>query len=309
MQLIAKVITGSQLHGTAHPKSDTDLKGVQFIPLQNLVITTELVENIYRHNDQLKEENIEMFSLQSFLRLTGEGQTIAYEMLHAPEKFQLVTTPTWNRLRENRHRFNTKKIVGFVAYAKKMADKYTTRSNRLFAVQKAIAQIETVADKTLKLKQIWNDLPESPHTTRGLDNRFRSEDKRAYHVCGRSIGGHVSLKTALETLYYIEKQFGSRVRQVLTNPDEDLKERKALSHAFRAGHQVLHLVRTGDIPFPLPEAEFLKGIKMGTTPIEGLAEQLEELLVQAETETMKSNLPDAPDPKWAIDFVLQEYNL
>ena len=40
MQLIAKVITGSQLHGTAHPKSDTDLKGVQFIPLQNLVITT-----------------------------------------------------------------------------------------------------------------------------------------------------------------------------------------------------------------------------------------------------------------------------
>lgn len=95
MNVLAKITTGSRLFGTATPTSDYDHRYVVLPDLKDLALGR------VKHSVKLEDEvDGHAFSLQEFLRLAGEGQSIALEMLHAPLKSDLVCacTDTWRDL-------------------------------------------------------------------------------------------------------------------------------------------------------------------------------------------------------------------
>src|ERR1700677_3249897 len=90
-KIIFRCLFGSSLYGTNTPTSDLDYKSV-FIPDgKDLVLqkAAKHLQNNTKKNDAVKnlKEDIddESFSVQTFLRLLCEGQTVALDMLFCPD--------------------------------------------------------------------------------------------------------------------------------------------------------------------------------------------------------------------------------
>ena len=57
-----------------------------------------------------------IYSLQRFLKLLAEGQTVALDMLFAPDRVMtIVPTPLWREIQANSHRFISRRATRFVA--------------------------------------------------------------------------------------------------------------------------------------------------------------------------------------------------
>ena len=93
-----KILFGSHLYGTNTPDSDRDYKGV-FLPTRREVLLGEIPKNITESTGNRYSKNgagdvdTEMFSLHQFIKLAIDGQTVAFDMLHAPSEFILSGSP------------------------------------------------------------------------------------------------------------------------------------------------------------------------------------------------------------------------
>ncbi|MGZ7230903.1 hypothetical protein ACXWOM_10615, partial [Streptococcus pyogenes] len=70
--------------------------------------------------------------------------------------------------------------------------------------------------------------------------------------------------TVAEMKYSLTKlwnEYGERARKAEANEGVDWK---ALSHALRGGLQLQEIYTTGDLVYPLKDAEFIKKVKAGT---------------------------------------------
>ncbi len=90
MRSIVIIKFGSHLYGTATPASDLDFKGV-YIPSARDILLQRVKGSVSQHREKAeKEKNLpgeidsDTYSLQRFLGLVAEGQTVALDMLFAP---------------------------------------------------------------------------------------------------------------------------------------------------------------------------------------------------------------------------------
>src|ERR1700744_6582982 len=92
LDLLVKMEFGSQVYGTNLPNSDTDIKGVYIPePKHILLATTKDAINYNTKQGSLTKNqpndlDEEYYSLQKYLKLLCEGQTVALDMLFVPEK-------------------------------------------------------------------------------------------------------------------------------------------------------------------------------------------------------------------------------
>lgn len=98
-KLIVNMLFGSHLYGTNTLNSDKDYKGV-FFPTKDQILLGNIPKSFNETSgdnfskNTIEDVDIELFSLHQFIKLACEGQTVALDMLHAPNEFILESSPT-----------------------------------------------------------------------------------------------------------------------------------------------------------------------------------------------------------------------
>jgi hypothetical protein len=312
-RVIVLVKSGSHLYGTSTRASDLDFKGV-YVPTPKDILLQRIRASV-RQNRQKEagERNLpgdidrEFYSLQRFLGLLAEGQTVALDVLFAPPgSMSLPPAAEWQEIQRNRHRLLTRKSASFLSYCRQQANKYGIKGSRVATARGALARLTTLEAEhgsAAKLGQLAGAITDlaGEHSALVDITSGSGQQIRHWDVCGRRMPFTTSLKSCREVMQRLVDEYGQRALAAESQQGVDWK---ALSHAVRVGHQAVELLRTGHVTFPLPNATHILAIKKGELAYRQVAAEIEQLLAEVEAAAEASVLPPEPDHAWIEDFVL-----
>jgi len=309
---------GSHLYGTATPQSDLDFKAVYLPDARDILL--QRVQNTVTHApDKLDGEknapgdvDREIHSLQRYLELLAEGQTMALDMLFAPES--AMTSPPsalWLEIQANAPRLVTRRASAFLRYCRQQANKYGIKGSRVSAARLALAVLVdaeakygTAAKLAVAETELEAAIGISEHVTL-IDLPTPADTLvRHFEACGKKMPFTSSIKSAREIAQRLVSEYGQRALQAERNEGIDWK---ALSHAVRVGREALELLQTGKITFPLPYATEILAIKQGERTYEAVAETIDRLLVDVEEAVVSSSLREEPDIAFMDELVERAY--
>lgn len=314
MNILAKLQVGSHLYGTNVEGSDVDLRSI-YLPS----LTDCMLDRIKHAYEVPEGEDTSVFSLQHFCKLALEGQSIAIEMLsiplwvgsyqtndHRQNPMVVSSSPVWEALHKNRNRFYTKSMKSFLGYAKTQAGKYSARVDRLGEVEVILAYLNGVMGGLIpKLSGVWDGLPQSVNAVKTENLANKHADKRVYVVCGRELQATVHVDHAIDVITRIRDSYGERVRKA----KDGIVEWKSFAHAFRVALQAKELATTGDLVFPLKDAEWLRDVRLGKIDFHAnsLDKRLDDLIAEVQGLMDASDLPDKPDVEWVEGLICHTY--
>lgn len=317
MRRIVTIKFGSHLYGTSTPASDLDYKSVHVPAARDILLQRAKGSIRTERAKQEREKNLpgeveaESYSLQRFLQLVAEGQTVALDVLFAPEAGMVEQQHAeWYEIAANRHRLLTRKSAAFLGYCRQQANKYGIKGSRVAAARKALSildyHVSNKGGRQAKLAVIdgWIVAAVAEHMSVDEIKQGDGSVIKHWNVCGRKMQYTASIGHAHDVVQRLVDEYGQRALQAEGQQGVDWK---ALSHAVRVGEQALELLRTGHVTFPLPNAAHIVAIKTGQLPYQAVAAEIEELLVLVEQAAQRSSLPDEPDMAWIDDFVTQVY--
>lgn len=318
MKTIVEMKFGSHLYGTATAQSDVDIKAV-YLPEARDILLQRVRPAISVTRDKAHGEknapgdvDFEAYSPAKFLDLLCDGQTVALDMLFAPDDMMISTPdPLWREIQALAPRLFSRRTTAFVSYCRQQARKYGIKGARLAAVRHALdglkaieavygsnAKLEVAAVDVRALAEAHDllDIVILPHADGTPATYFDMAGKRA--IFSASIKGARALaQSQFDT-------FGERTRAAESQQGVDWK---AMSHAVRIARQAVEFLETGRVTFPRPDAVHLLAIKLGELTYAAVAEEIEALLSDVETAAARTPLPETADLAPAEDFVADLY--
>ncbi len=323
MKSIVRIKFGSHLFGTATPKSDIDYKSV-FIPAARDILLQRVKGSVSSQRPKAEgEKNYAgeidegAYSLQKYLGLVAEGQTVALDMLFAPDWAWVADPfPEWFEIQRNRSRLLTRKSAAFIGYCRQQANKYGIKGSRVAAARQALAILDVALDTlgtTAKLAEIEPMISSTvygaEHTALldiegATDIHGVKRTVRHWEVCNRKLPLTQTIKASAEIMRRLVGEYGHRALQAERQEGVDWK---ALSHAVRVATEAIELLASGSITFPAPNAAHLLAIKTGALTYQEVAAEIDELLPAVEAAAERSQLPDVPDYAWIDGFVAEVY--
>jgi len=326
MKEVIRMHYGSHLYGTNTPDSDQDYKGV-FIPSLDEMILGRIPREIKEVTKGKREDrkntsedvDIGMYSLQHFLKLACDGDTVALDMLHAPRDKWILNNYTiadgsgspviWNYLHSNRSSFYTKDMKSYMGYLKKQACKYGIKGSRVKSLENAIDFLDGVVIKDQTLRRWWELLPTDEHSIKIPVESSPDSKLRYYEVCNRKFSETMRVGQALPILRKLMAEYGQRAHMARDNEGVDWK---AISHAMRAAYQLKHIYLDGDFTYPLPETNHILSVKLGERQWSDVEDWLEELVEEVKVLAANSNLLQKVDrrrwDRWLVETV-RKYGL
>lgn len=331
MNVVVKCIAGSHLFGTNTPSSDTDYKGI-YLPEPKDLLLGKVKSSINTGTNKTDTKNtsedvdVEFYSLQKFMNMLAEGQTVALELLWTPDHMIIEKTPLWDEIVSHRHELTHKKVTAFVGYCKTQANKYGVKGSRMGELKKVINHVEMFLsrgptnNRNEKLNVGYPDSASSvfgsisilkcsdkfEHVEFGTQ-KFQDEELRYIEVCGRKFHDTVKIGYFLDALKKVYDNYGERAKQAESNDGIDWK---ALSHAYRVCTQAIELLKTGRMTLPLPinALEVVRAIKLGRLDFKEVKPLLETRVEEVIKLEEQSNLQSELDhKKWCEDFVVDKY--
>ena len=311
--VIVQMKFGSHLYGTDTPASDTDYKGVFMPQLINDLILTRTPESLsintkkgYGKNTP-NDVDTEFYSLHKFIRLACEGQTVALDMLHAPQNMLVYSSWVWDEITKERSRFYTRNLSAFVGYARRQASKYGIKGSRLNTAKEFINLLNWYPNDA-PLSALWDALPSEDEHIHFVQSRTHI---RQIQVCGKTIQETYKVGYVKDMLQKFHDAYGKRAIEASHNEGIDWK---AISHAIRASYQVREILTEGNITYPLREAQYIKDVKAGKFDYATeVAPKLESMLTELDMLSLQSLLPYEVDRKYWDDFIVKvikrEYKL
>lgn len=327
MKTIMKGYFGSHLYGTSTPESDTDFKEI-FVPHPKEILLGRAMNhtNLNTNNTSTKNSHDdvdhELYSLKYFLQLAATGETVALDMLHTPANMVVKSElpEVWQFIQDNRWRFYTTDMKAYLGYVRKQAAKYGVKGSRLAELRKVLEVLEPYPewkyedrpkDKAhnvrWKVADIAHLLPTSEFLewTDFVDHK--SGVQKFYNVLGRKFQTTITVAEMKYSLTKLWNEYGERARKAEANEGVDWK---ALSHALRGGLQLQEIYTTGDLVYPLKDAEFIKKVKAGTIPFKEVQEWLENCVDEVERQSIiasKNGMPDKVDMTFWDEFLEEVY--
>jgi hypothetical protein len=323
---------GSHLYGTSTEKSDQDFKGV-FIPTIEECILNKIPKQLSNREDERREErpkntgedtDIELYSLQYFLKLLKKGDTGALDMLHVPlgnTDLVLRKTPIWQFLNDHRSDFYTTNLAAFVGYCRTQASKYGIKGSRLSDAKNVVEFFEPMLNQNpgMRLHECWDRLPEGEHIFKiswedhNIENLHAAKLKTSshdrfdfYQVCGRNLQSTITISHAYEIVAKFYEAYGKRAQLASENKGINWK---AVSHAMRASYEMESIYTKGDIIFPLEQAEDLRKIKNGELDYQdNVAPRLEFIMAHVEKHAEKSPYPFEVNIKKYEEWLVKIYS-
>ena len=107
--MICKMKFGSHLYGTATEKSDTDYKGI-FQPSKEDCFLNNIPKSYSNstgsNNSKNSKDDIdeEIYSIQYFIELACQGQTVALDMIHCNDECLIETSDIWKEIVKNKEK-------------------------------------------------------------------------------------------------------------------------------------------------------------------------------------------------------------
>jgi hypothetical protein len=306
MNLLVKTIFGSHLYGTNTEESDMDYKGI-FMPSKKEMFLgkipkciSETTKSGNTSKNTAEDVDTDIYSLQYFVELALQGETVALDMLHTPKELTITSLPIWDELVSLRSKFYTKNLKAFVGYCRRQAAKYGIKGSRISAA-KSVMDLLYKYNGNEKMQEVWDKLPLSEHL-------YFIEDSpnglRQYQICGKIFQESVALYYVVDILEKFVEQYGKRARLAEQNKGIDWK---AVSHAVRVAYQTKSILQEGTMIFPLPEAYFVKKIKQGELHyIKEVLPVLENLMDRIELLSKYSKLPEKPDREFWENFMVEK---
>jgi hypothetical protein len=318
MDLIVEMRFGSHLYGTATPQSDLDYKAVYLPDARDILLQRVQPGLTLLPAKDPGDKNVpgdidrEIFSLQRYLELLAEGQTLALDMLFAPDSAMTIEpAPLWRDIQANAPRLVTRRASAFLRYCRQQANKYGLKGSRVAAARQAaqvLADAEAAYGSAAKLsvaeREVTAFAATSEHTALVDLPMPSGQLVRHLEVCGKKMPFTSSIKSAREITRRMVEEYGERALQAERNEGVDWK---ALSHAVRVGREAVELFTTGRITFPLSCAAELLAIRRGEVAYETVATTIEQLLAAVEKAADSSPLPDEPDLAFIDDMVARAY--
>lgn len=313
LNVVVRIEFGSHLYGTNTPTSDHDYKSI-YIPSASDILLQRVRGSIghqaKQHEGMKNSPNDvddEAYSLQRYLGLLAEGQTVTIDMLFAPKP--MISTPLWEEIRANKDLLLTKRSAAFVGYCRTQANKYGIKGSRVAAAKRAAEFFAERRNEFGPLAKV-GEVEDLLHPL--LDDHTRIITKETtpgrfetyFECCNRMVGFKNTLKEADGIYSRIYEEYGKRARLAQTNEGIDWK---ALSHAVRVGNEAVELLTTANVTFPLPNAEHILEIKKGLLPYEQVAEEIEGLLLDVEKASATSTLRDDADTEFIDGLVKRVY--
>ncbi len=317
-ETIIEIKYGSHLYGTATEKSDLDIKGI-FIPEARDILLQQIPPVISLSRTKLHGENntandvdYELYSPEKYLFLLAKGQSIALEMLFAPDSAILNQPhPAWNAIKALASQILTKQAVSFVHYCKQQANKYCIKGARIASARSALEilmQKEAQLGPAAKLSMIEIELRRLADNNEfiSIQETFlaNGNKEKCFEICGKKAIFNATIKSARLIAQNVIDEYGQRARESERNDGVDWK---ALMHAVRVGHQAIEFLNHHHIAFPRPEAAHLLEIRRGEITYKQVIEEIEELLNDVETAAQNSTLPEIYDQQIIDDFIEQLY--
>jgi hypothetical protein len=306
MNILVKMKFGSHMYGTNVATSDTDYKAI-YIPSADDILMQRARKVIHENTNKTNTKNsnkdvdTEYISIQRYMELLLEGQTMALDMLFAPDDMILEggDRKLWDYIRNNKKEFLHSGVLSFVGYCRTQANKYGIKGSRMSAIKEALGLFNLVVNGTNRLEDInYTDLLENDHIKmvdcKGPNNKTEPH----LEICNRKFGMRTKVENIIFTLEKIYDGYGHRAKLAEKNEGIDWK---ALMHAVRIQYQAKELLSTGHITFPRPEKDLLLDIRNGKLDYKVVARIIEDGL--DELEQMESNLPKKPNKEFADKLV------
>lgn len=322
MNKISEMKFGSTLYGTSTPESDMDFKGIYLPSAKEICLGNYKKTVNTQRSKKLGERNTkddvdtELFSLDRYLELLCEGQTVALDMLFAPYTLYTELNPRWawviSYIYNNRQEFLSSNVNAFIGYARQQASKYGVKGSRMDALKSVLDLLGGYfeQDKLILHNHSIGALVEASRDLVSLENTPLIEiiDIKApngkiephLHVAGRKIPFHATVKYAKQIFGKIYANYGQRATQAQLAGGKDYK---ALSHAVRVNSEARELLETGRITFPRPDADLLLKIKTIQMPFEQISEIIEQGLIDLLDAQSKSVLKAEPNIEFAKELV------
>jgi len=307
MDIIVKMVYGSQLYGLELPTSDQDYKGVFFPNLNDILLgripksVSESVKNSTGIKNESGDVDSESYSLHQFINMCCDGNTIALDMLHAPKEMLLFSSPLWDNIVSKRHMFYTKRLNSYLGYARNQVSKYGKKGDRLNSA--LMVKNNLLIRSQVYMSSIWDSLY-TDENVEFVELETLTGIQEFYEVCGRKIQKTLKISDAIEIVDNIIKKYGERSVKALDGTDW-----KSIVHAIRACIQLKELYRDKTITFPLKERELLMKIKCGKLDFENIVSpMLDKLINEVEDLCHKSNFPEKVDRGFWDNFIIDTIN-
>jgi len=316
-RLVASILHGSHLFGTATEDSDTDYKSV-WIPAPRDILLGRVgwssnddgTSDSSRPNTK-DDVDDERHDLLRFINLLVTGQPMALEMLFAPRRFHRAEPhPAWAALEANPERVLSRESGKFLGYCRRQALAYGLKGERVEAAEKAVAALRQAADAFGPKDKLGPHIDAviaavgSEHVHEEPRTMATGRVIRHLRVASKMAAETVPLEEAIAIAEGVVADYGERARR---SRDAAGKDWKALSHALRIGYEAMELFSEGHITLPRPEAAHLLDVKRGRIDPEEVGKEIVALLGDVEKAASRSGLPDTADIPFLEGVVVQAH--
>lgn len=334
--LLLKAISGSRAYGTDLPESDTDIKGVFFMPKTQFYGLHPVEQISDEGNDEV------YYELGRFLALLAKNNPNLMELLATPEDSLLFKHPILGQVKPEL--FLSKLCFqAFAGYAKTQIQKARGLNKKILnpkeKERKSILDFCYITENqgSVKLKD-WLTQTKREQSLCGLVRLAHMRDmyalfydkdeskaykgilhsERANDVVLSSVpkgekpisylhfnrdGYSVYCREYKEYWEWVEKRNEARYQNTLSHGK--LYDAKNMMHTFRLLDMAEEIGREGVIRVRRPNRDELLAIRRGEFEYEALLQEAEKRLARIEQVYAASSLPERPDHE-AIDALLIE---
>lgn len=303
---ILEIVHGSWLYGTAIPGvSDKDYVGV-FLPDVQHVLGFKTVEEVdfsiidkdLAGKNTQNAQDRKLYALKKFIVLAMDNNPNIIEILFPNPENIVFINDIGKQLLEIKHLFPWRGCKQrFIGYAASQKHKAIVKKDNYFDFITALDYLEKI-DYGKSLLEIILD-SKCPHFIK-RKNDYRGNISFV-QIGDLNLMPNTIVKKAKNILSERLDRVGNR-EELLTKYGVDTK---FLSHLIRLLFEGKDLLQTGELHFPLKEANILKDIRQGKWEVSKIFDLSNELEKEIESLAILSKLPSKPNYEEIEKFLIK----